>query len=111
MSAREGPPERERPRDRQEAGPDQRSETFQQSVYCYAAGLRRRRAAANKLPPLACGLRDPWWYPPPGTRGYEAAVLHLLERGLLPAPNREGLQAMRHRHAADHITQAWELVA
>ena len=111
VSAREGPPERERPRDRQEAGPDQRSETFQQSVYCYAAGLRRRRAAANELPPLACGRRDPWWYQPPGPRGYEQAALHLLERGLLPAADREGLQVMRDRQAAEHIAQAWGLAA
>jgi hypothetical protein len=70
-----------------------------------------RRAASNGLPPLACGRRDPWSYDPPGQRGYEQAALHLWERGLLPAPNREGLEAMRDQDTAQRIAQAWELVA
>ena len=81
------------------------------SLYRYADGLRRRRSAADKLPPLACGRRDKWSYPPPGQRGYEQAALHLLERGLLPAANREGLQVMRDRQAAEFIAEAWGLVA
>jgi hypothetical protein len=113
MSARDtGPPEWERPRDRQEAGPDQRSETFQQSVYCYAAGLRRRGAAADDMPPLACGRHDPWWYEPPRERAYEQAAMHLLDSGLMPAPNREGLLGMHRsggvsRKAAQRIARAW----
>ena len=119
MSPREGPSEWERPSPRQEAGPDHRNSTFRPSVYprrrqhggSYGGGLCMRRHAANRSEPLACGCRDPWRYPPPGARGYEAAALHLLKHGLLPAFNREGLQAMRNRRAAQRITQAWELVA
>jgi hypothetical protein len=119
MSARDtGPPGREKPRDRQAAGDFQKQHLPQQFYSptrhhggSYAEGLRRRRAAANELPSLARGRRDPWWYQPPGPRGYEQAALHLLERGLLPAADREGLQVMRDRQAAHHIAQAWELAA
>ncbi|WP_131805950.1 hypothetical protein [Mycobacterium alsense] len=88
---------------------------MQQPAYCYVAGLGRRRAAANRTAPLANGRRDPWHWPPPGTRGYLQAALHLLDSGLLPTPNREGLRLMHHqggeaRKAALHIAQAWELV-
>jgi hypothetical protein len=82
-----------------------------QSFYRYAQGLRRRRAAANQLPPLVSGRRDPWHNPPPGPRGYEDAAQHLLEHGLMPAPNRRGLKAMRDRHAANRIAKAWGLAA
>jgi hypothetical protein len=60
---------------------------------------------------LASGRQDPWWHPPPGSRGYPEAALHLLEHGLMPAPNREGLEAMRDRKAAQRIAQAWGLAA
>lgn len=84
--------------------------------YRYVEGLRRRRAAANLLPPSACGRRDPWWYEPPGERGYEQAAFHLLDRGLLPAADCDGLRGMHRsggasRKAALSIAQAWELVA
>jgi hypothetical protein len=78
--------------------------------------LRRRRAAADDMRPLASGRRDPWWYEPPGARGYQDAAMHLLEHGLLPAPDREGLKLMRGRggscrQAAERIAKAWELAA
>lgn len=65
---------------------------------------------------LEGGRADPWWYRPPGERGYEQAALHLLERDLLPAADREGLRGMHRkggisREVAQHIAQAWELLA
>jgi hypothetical protein len=66
-----GPPQRARPRDRLEAGPDQRSETFLEAQYptrhrqpwSHADALRRRREASYRLPPLESGRRDPWGVP------------------------------------------------
>ena len=59
--------------------------------------LRRRRRESWRVVPLgsghAAGLVDPWHYAPPSD-GYEQAALHLLECGLLPAPDRDGLRAM-----------------
>ena len=80
------------------------------------AQLRRRRAASYRLPPLACGKSDPWWYEPPGERGYPEAALHLLAHGLLPSADRAGLVAMwkrggHSRRAAELIAQAWDLAA
>ena len=78
--------------------------------------LQRRRAASWRLPALDPGRRsDPWHYEPP-INGYEDAAHHLLSLGLLPAPNREGLQAIwlrggHHRQAAEVIAQRWELTA
>jgi hypothetical protein len=48
--------------------------------------------------------------------GYADAALHLLECGLLPAPNLDGLRLMwkaggYSRQSAEFIAQAWELVA
>lgn len=79
----------------------------------YAAGLRRRRAAANEMRDLDSGLQDPWHYEPP-TAGYEEAAEHLLELGWTPAPDLEGLTVMRsrgghHRRAAETITERWGL--
>lgn len=120
-SAREGPPEWEWPSPRQEAGPDHRRTTSQQTSYrphrqrC-GSYADRRRSASYRLPVLEAGRSAPWWYQPPGPNGYEQAALHLLERGLLPAADRGGLRGM-HRSggtsgkAARHIAQAWELVA
>lgn len=112
---RTGPPDRRKGPHRSDTArpkPDEKH-TFQSAppVYRYPDGLRRRRAASYRLPPLASGRRDPWFYDPPGQRGYEAAALHLLEHGLMPAANREGLQTMHDRQAAQLITDAWELVA
>jgi hypothetical protein len=108
-----GPPHRRgKPRRWVSAGlsTDEENTPSKPSLYRYSDGLRRRRAAADRLPPLA-SRREPWTYPPPGQRGYEAAALHLLERGLLPAPNCEGLEAMHDRQAAQHIAERWGLVA
>jgi hypothetical protein len=50
------------------------------------------------------------------SNGYADAALHLLECGLLPAPNLDGLRLMwkaggHSRHAAQLIAERWELVA
>lgn len=74
--------------------------------------LHARRYASRRLPG-----GDPWRrYERPGVRGYEEAALHLLDCGVTPAPNRDGLRAMwrrdeHSRQAAVFIAQAWELVA
>jgi hypothetical protein len=78
--------------------------------------LRARRAASYRLPVLECGRSDPWHYRPPGAAGYEDAALHLLELGLTPAPNRDGLMAIwrrggHSRQAAEFIADAWELAS
>lgn len=53
----------------------------------YVAQLRHRSAESLRCPPLDCGLRDPWRYPPPsGPRVLEAsrdAWCHLYDLGLL----------------------------
>jgi hypothetical protein len=121
MSTRQGPPETVRPGDHHDARPHHKAHQIQAEVVYsttsrqYVDALRRRRAS-YRLPALESGRSDPWWYQPPGPRGYEQAVLHLLERGLLPAPNREGLRVIHRlggasRNAAQHIAQAWELAA
>jgi len=51
----------------------------------------------------------------PPTRGYEPAALYLLDLGLLPAPNLEGLRVMwaaggESRRAAQVIARRWDLV-
>jgi len=79
----------------------------------YVQGLRRRRAAADGLSVLPSGKADPWTYEPP-TSGYEQAAEHLLELGLTPAPNLEGLRVMRNRgghqrRAAETISERWGL--
>lgn len=64
---------------------------------------------------LDCGRADPWSYPPP-VRGYAEAAAHLLDHGLLPAPN---LAAMRDMWKADDgsrrvartIAECWEMAA
>lgn len=77
--------------------------------------LRSRRAASYRLPALPCGYRDPWRYQAPGAAGYTEAARHLLDRGLTPAPDLDGLRAMwaaggHHRAAAELIAQRWELM-
>lgn len=78
--------------------------------------LRRRRGTSWRLPKLDPGRSDPWHYEPPGVSGYEDAAHHLLELGLTPAPNRDGLRAMwkrggHSRQVADVITQTWGMTA
>jgi hypothetical protein len=65
---------------------------------------------------LECGRSDPWWYEPPGERGYADSAMHLFGHGLTPAPNIAGLRAMwkaspESRRAAQFIAEAWGLVA
>ena len=63
----------------------------------YPAQLRRRREASYRLPPLACGCRDPWpcrchercpccgQEPPPSDHaleGWVSAIVHLDGHGL-----------------------------
>jgi hypothetical protein len=50
------------------------------------------------------------------SKGYEDAALHLLDHGLMPAANLEGLRLMwrrggHSRQAAAVIAQAWDLAA
>lgn len=107
------PPKRKRPA---LAGEPSRNciGTAQSSVYTQQ--LRTRRAASRRLPVLGdSGRSDPWWYEPT-TVGYESAALHLLDLGLLPAANPDGLLEMwrrggRARQAAQFIAERWELVA
>lgn len=80
-----------------------------------ASELRTRRAASQRLPVLESGRSDPWFYDPP-IAGYEAAVRHLVDHGLTPAANRDGLRAMwrrggHHRQAAKMVAECWGLVA
>jgi hypothetical protein len=89
-----------------------------QSRQCAAdtvAGLHMRRSASWRLAELESRRSDPWWYAP-SSAGYEDAAAHLLELGLTPAPNREGLRRMRRRgahsrRAAELIAERWDLVA
>jgi hypothetical protein len=82
----------------------------------YVRQLCARRAASYRVAVLGSGRSDPWWYEPPGARGYPDAAMHLLGSGLMPAPDREGLQVMkRHcgacRKAAEDIAKTWGLAA
>jgi hypothetical protein len=79
------------------------------------AQLRRRRAASRRLPVIDSGHSDPWRYEPTAA-GYPQAAQHLLEHGLTPAPDSDGLRMMRragseHRRAAQVIAERWDLVA
>jgi hypothetical protein len=83
--------------------------TDERSAYC--VGLSRRRSAARRM---VGG--DPWWFPPPGKRGYAQAAAHLLEVGLTPAADIEGLRSMyrqggNSRQVAEFIAERWDLVA
>jgi hypothetical protein len=78
--------------------------------------LKQRRAASHRLPVLESGRSDPWHRDDPPINGYEDAARHLLDHGLLPAPSREGLQAMwksggESRRAAEAIAQRWGVAA
>lgn len=80
------------------------------SADTYILGLPRRRAASRRLHVHHhSGRSDPWWYEPPAA-GYGEAAAHLLEHGLTPAPNVEGLRLMwrqggRSRRNAELIAQ------
>jgi hypothetical protein len=73
-----------------------------------AAG-RRRPARAGSRPSRNATTAN-------HSNGYADAALHLLECGLLPAPNLDGLRLMwkaggQWRQAAQLIAERWELVA
>jgi hypothetical protein len=111
-----GAPEREEPGPTPETGPNHKAlaDTTTNTGNDTAMARRLRRAASWRLPELG-GRSDPWWHEPP-TAGYEAAAVHLLDHGLLPAPDRDGLRQMwrrgaHHRQAAVRVAQAWEFVA
>lgn len=79
---------------------------------CIPGQLRARRAASHRLPPLACGRRDPWWHERPGERGYRDAAHHLAAHGLCPAPNVAALRDMwkaggESRRVAAVISDRW----
>ena len=102
------PPEREKP-----APPQDRPSHHYASDSHSTQELPRRRAASRRLPVLDCRRSDPWYYQPP-VAGYPDAAAHLLELGLTPAPDIEGLRQMWrrgscHRRDAARIAQAWEL--
>jgi hypothetical protein len=123
MSARTGPPEKEEGRTPCPGRPSTNDTSDHQDADTAAENTRRRgplrarRAASDQLPVLDhLGRSDPWWYEPPGARGYEDAAAHLLRAGLLPAAHREGLQLMWNRggacrQAAEYIAERWELAA
>lgn len=102
MSQRKGPALGSRPL---------RNNTNESDSKAYCRQLRLRRAAASRLPLLACGRADPCQYGAPCS-GYSAAAMHLIDHGLLPAPNRAGLEAMwrhggRARQLAELIAERW----
>jgi len=75
---------------------------------------RKRPALAGNRPSRNAPNADESTAVPP-TRGYEPAALYLLDLGLLPAPNLEGLREMwaaggESRRAAQLIARRWDLV-
>lgn len=91
----------------------------------YIAALRRRRNASYRLPVLECGCSsDPFTcrchdsdqMSESSVDGYAAAAQHLLNQGLLPAPNVPALRVMWGRRGADQrlartVAEHWEMVA
>jgi len=87
----------------------------------YIHGLKQRRAATYRLPPLYCV--DPWTcrhYDDQVTEqyvdGYRDAVLHLDAHGLLAAPLIPEMRALWRRSDDDRrlvrqIAERWERVA
>jgi hypothetical protein len=87
--------------------------------------LRRRREAALRSMPLNCGCRDPWTcrcrddraeFTERHVDGYVSAVLHLLDKGLMPAPNLPAMRLMyrrggRDRRIASEIAERWGTAA
>jgi hypothetical protein len=79
------------------------------------AGRRRRRDTSSRLPPLACGCRDPLLCrcgssqrghgdPPPSERMVDAAALaaaHLSAAGLPPIFDQATLRALWRRYGPD----------
>lgn len=85
--------------------------------------LLRRRDAAQRAEPLACGCRDPWpcrcHDDEPSEHqldAYRDAAEHLLGLNLLPAPNAAAMRQMWRRggdaqRLARHIAERWEMTA
>jgi hypothetical protein len=82
------------------------------------AELRRRRAAALRLPPLDCGCVDPWLCrcdrPPLSERWVDAGAVgarHILEIGFVPLLEPAVLRALHARGGRDRALaqQLWEL--
>lgn len=72
------------------------------------AQLRRRREAARRVPPLACGCPDPWpcrCTEPPLSElaldGWASAARHLRSTGRTPLLPLEVLRALHRRGGAD----------
>ena len=68
--------------------------------------LARRRAASARLPVLACGRADPWFYAPlPLTDhqldGWRATARHVLGAGLVPGVPLGALRALYRRGGPD----------
>lgn len=87
-----------------------------------AVQLRRRRSASWRLPALACGRRDPWFYEPVtepselAVEGYLTAAEHLLAHGLAPAPDIPVMRIAWRRGGDDQrlarrIADCWGVVA
>ena len=81
-----------------------------QCAFDTVAGLRRRRAASQRVPPLDCGCPDPWpcrcSRPPLSERMIDAgrdAALHILDAGKVPLLEIEVLQALWRRGGADRV--------
>jgi hypothetical protein len=77
------------------------------------AQLHRRRDAAGRSVPLACGCRDPWPCrcadPPPSERMVDAgaaAARHLIELGLTPILETAVLRALWRRGGRDRVLAA-----
>jgi len=91
----------------------------------YIAGIRRRRAAKHRVPVLECGRHsDPWpcrcydaaESPERNAEGYYATAQHLIEAGLLPAPNPGAMRTMwrldvEKRELARYIAERWQVSA
>lgn len=68
---------------------DQRQRTALGTPRLATAGTRRRREASRRLPVLACGRSDPWYYDAlPLTDhqldGWQATIAHLVAAGMTP---------------------------
>src|SRR6202022_2063756 len=86
----------------------------------YTASLRRRQTATYRVPRLECGCADTWtcrcFDAEEYVDGWRDAALHLLDHGLLPAPNVKAMRVLWGRRGSDqrlarHIAERWETAA
>jgi hypothetical protein len=119
MSAREGPPQKERPgvvvvarSNQKSAGAPPTTTDPRRPGRLHGADtvsrLRRRRCASWRLPSLDCGCRDPWpcrcTDPPLSERQvdyWRDAAVHVLSTGCMPLVPPEALRALWRRGGAD----------